>query len=954
MFKAAVMLRHVTQNLGTRSTNIQACRFLRARWERGYLKDLYHRRQLLGADPAISRSAYPNCSPAVLATSVRLHHCDATRYWSPIVTAIDSSSESFAANKKQMRDLVEDLDAKIQKIAEAGGEKAVKLHRSRGKMLARERIDALVDPGTAFLEFSQLAGFEKYGKEEVPSGGILTGIGHVSGRICVIVANDATVKGGTYYPITVKKHLRAQEIARENKLPCIYLVDSGGANLPRQADIFADSQHFGRIFYNQANMSSMGIPQLAVVMGSCTAGGAYVPAMSDQAIIVKGNGTVFLGGPPLVKAATGEEISAEELGGADLHCSESGVTDYYAVSDAHALRLARNCIAGIGPAEGAAHFDINADEPLYPAEELYGIVGANLKKTFDVREVIARIVDGSRFDEFKERYGETLVTGFATIYGQRVGILANNGVLFSESSMKGAHFIELCCQRKIPLLFLQNITGFMVGRDAEAGGIAKHGAKLVTAVACAKVPKITLVIGGSYGAGNYGMCGRGYSPRYMFMWPNARISVMGGEQAANVLSTVQAAKKQREGKPWTDEEDKALRTPVEKKFEEEGHPYFASARLWDDGVIDPKNTRKVLGLAFQSTLQQPIAETPFGVFRMDYSSEVYAFGHRIGAPEVAEADFTQAFTNASFFTRRDVEGNVESAAPGGSGGEHNERLISQGQEKLSTWLKRYLRFHLSKAPEDLIEAVEAQLLGDEILAHIGSHIGVEHLLRTAEHPPSRKSLADAMRALAGVVADEKAKAIVIDFVVPQILDIDFADIFPVADPLTILTDLLKLDGVTEVEPRILRAVGEVSAEPMYVVGIYADKKRLVSQSAGETLKVALDMAAREGLLRIWEITSDRVFFFGDRASSVPLEGFSQRNYYLSEKCSTRTNLSLQSQEEVNAEPLNVIEAALRYRHNVEAVVGKSYTKRLRHKFSRGSLAKRSFRYLVKPKPYTVA
>ncbi|EGT56787.1 hypothetical protein CAEBREN_11858 [Caenorhabditis brenneri] len=610
------MFRHVAQNLSSRSTTVQSYRLLRTRWERGYLKDLYHRRQILGADPAISRSSYPNCS---LAVQTRSHHCSSdtsTQQWASIKTGIDVTSDDFVANSSEMKALVDDLKAKIAKIEEAGGEKAVKLHRSRGKLLARERIDELVDAGSPFLEFSQLAGYEMYGKEEVPSGGILTGIGIVSGRVCVIVANDATVKGGTYYPITVKKHLRAQEIARENKLPCIYLVDSGGANLPRQADIFADSQHFGRIFYNQATMSSQGIPQLAVVMGSCTAGGAYVPAMSDQAIIVKGTGTVFLGGPPLVKAATGEEISAEELGGADLHCGESGVTDYYAHSDHHALYLARSCIAGLPPTEEHMTFNPNADEPLYSADEIYGIVGSNLKKTYDVREVIARIVDGSRFHEFKERYGETLVTGFATIFGQRVGILANNGVLFAESAMKGAHFIELCCQRKIPLLFLQNITGFMVGRDAEAGGIAKHGAKLVTAVACANVPKITVLIGGSYGAGNYGMCGRGYSPRYVFMWPNSRISVMGGEQAANVLSTVQKEKKKREGAEWTDQQDLALRKPVEEKFEKEGHPYFASARLWDDGVIDPKDTRKVLGLAFQSTLQKPIPDTKFGVFRM--------------------------------------------------------------------------------------------------------------------------------------------------------------------------------------------------------------------------------------------------------------------------------------------------------------------------------------------------
>lgn len=549
--------------------------------------------------------------------SVRSHHCfgNSVQQWAPIETSVDTTSEVYQHNYSQMQDVVNDLHQKVAKIMEGGGEKARALHKSRGKMLARERINALVDPATSFLEFSQLAGFQSYGNEEVPAGGIITGIGSVAGRVCVIVANDATVKAGTYYPITVKKHLRAQDIARENGLPCIYLVDSGGANLPRQADIFADKEHFGRIFYNQATLSGQGIPQLAVVMGSCTAGGAYVPAMSDQSIIVKGNGTVFLGGPPLVKAATGEEISAEELGGADLHCSESGVTDYYAQNDAHALYLARNIVAGMVP-ERAVKFSENFEEPLYAAEELFGIVGVNLKKTFEVREVIARIVDGSRFDEFKGRYGETLVTGFSNIYGQQVGIIANNGVLFSESAMKGAHFIELCCQRNIPLVFLQNITGFMVGREAEAGGIAKHGAKLVTAVACAAVPKITVLIGGSYGAGNYGMCGRSYSPRFLFMWPNARISVMGGEQAATVLSTVQQDKRKREGLSWTKEEDDALRKPVEEKFEREGHPYFASARLWDDGVIDPRDTRRVLGLALQATLQRPIPQTKFGVFRM--------------------------------------------------------------------------------------------------------------------------------------------------------------------------------------------------------------------------------------------------------------------------------------------------------------------------------------------------
>ncbi|PAV58210.1 hypothetical protein WR25_26671 [Diploscapter pachys] len=665
------------------SSVVQQCRFLRERWMRPFLKDLYHRRLILGADSPISRSAYPNCELAV-----RQHHCSATaefnKQWSALPSEVDTQAEGFTRNHGNMQQLVDDLSAKIGKITEAGGQKAVALHRSRGKLLARERIDALVDKGSAFLELSQLAGYGMYGEEEVPASGIVTGIGSVAGRVCVIVANDATVKGGTYYPTTVKKHLRAQDIARENRLPCVYLVDSGGANLPRQADIFADAQHFGRIFYNQATMSGMGIPQLAVVMGSCTAGGAYVPAMSDQAIIVKGNGTVFLGGPPLVKAATGEEISAEALGGADLHCSESGVTDYYALNDKHALQLARNCIAGLGPAEGAAPFDLNADEPLYPADEIYGIVGVDLKKTFDVRDVIARIVDGSRFDDFKPRYGETLVTGFATIYGQRVGILANNGVLFSESAMKGAHFIELCCQRKIPLLFLQNITGFMVGRDAEAGGIAKHGAKLVTAVACANVPKITVLIGGSYGAGNYGMCGRAYAPRFLFMWPNARISVMGGEQAANVLSTVQRDKRKREKLPYTDEDDRALRKPVEEKFEREGHPYFASARLWDDGVIDPKDTRRVLALALQATLQQPLKETKFGVFRMNYDCEVAAFSHRIGAPEVSSDLIKQALTNEEFLQRKDVLEDAQGIAPSGEAFplEHNTQLAEKDKPTL--------------------------------------------------------------------------------------------------------------------------------------------------------------------------------------------------------------------------------------------------------------------------------
>ncbi|CAJ0596634.1 unnamed protein product [Cylicocyclus nassatus] len=943
------MLGCVSQRLTSRTTSVQACRFIRARWERGFYKDLYHRRQLLGADPFVHRSSYPNC--------VRAHHCfgGVAQKWRPIETSVDSSSQEYHQNYSQMKELVDDLREKIRKIAEGGGEKARALHKSRAKMLARERINALLDPGTSFLELSQLAGYQSYGKEEVPAGGIITGIGAIAGRVCIIVANDATVKGGTYYPITVKKHLRAQEIARENGLPCIYLVDSGGANLPRQADIFADREHFGRIFHNQATLSSQGIPQLAVVMGSCTAGGAYVPAMSDQAIIVKGNGTVFLGGPPLVKAATGEEITAEELGGADLHCSESGVTDYYAHSDAHALHLARNAVAGMEKPEGSVRFTEQYEEPLYSAEELFGIVGANLKKTFDVREVIARVVDGSRFDEFKERYGATLVTGFAHIFGQSVGILANNGVLFSESAMKGAHFIELCCQRKIPLLFLQNITGFMVGRDAEAGGIAKHGAKLVTAVACAAVPKVTVLIGGSYGAGNYGMCGRAYSPRFLFTWPNARISVMGGEQAANVLCTVQQDKRKREGTVWTKEDDEALRRPVEEKFEKEGHPYFASARLWDDGVIDPRDTRKVVGLAFQAALQKPIPETKFGVFRMNYGSEVYAFGHRIGAPEVQPDKLVKALTCESFFTRADVEEGATGSAPSHSFEvveESNSELIAKGRGALSHMVLSYLRSHLPLAPEEFVQAVADQLISDEQLSNIGGHLGVDVLVRTAEQPPSSTSIADAFRALFAVIGEQRAKVLVIDVIIPQLIDINFADVYPLREPLAVLTDLLAKEGAKEIEPRLLRSAGTVSAQPVYVVGIYKDKSEIVGQSAGETLEIAVDMAAREGLLRLWGIITERVFFFGQRAAEAPFEKIAKENYLLKDRCNPSTDLSVEPL--ANTEPLNVIEVAMRYRERVEAIVGRSYTKRLRHKFSRGSLAKRSFRYLVKPKVYTVS
>ncbi|XP_053387698.1 methylcrotonoyl-CoA carboxylase beta chain, mitochondrial-like [Mercenaria mercenaria] len=515
-----------------------------------------------------------------------------------------------------MTNLVGELRGRISTILQGGGEKARHRHISRGKLLPRERIQKLLDPESPFLELSQLAGYELYKGEDVPAGGIITGIGRVSGVECMIVTNDPTVKGGSYYPITVKKHIRAQEIAQQNHLPCIYLVDSGGANLPRQADVFPDRDHFGRIFYNQANMSSLNIPQVAVVLGSCTAGGAYVPAMADESIIVKKQGTIFLGGPPLVKAATGEEVSAEDLGGADLHCSKSGVTDYYAQDDTHALHLARNVIRNINYKKDPQVTVIQPEAPLYPADELYGIVGGNLKKTFDVREVIARIVDGSKFDEFKALYGETLVTGFARLWGYPVGIIGNNGVLFSDSALKGTHFIELCSKRNIPLIFLQNITGFMVGREAEAGGIAKHGAKMVTAVACANVPKFTVIIGGSYGAGNYGMCGRAYSPRFLYMWPNARISVMGGEQAAGVLAQITREQRQREGKTWTEEEEKALKDPVIKKYEIEGSPYFSSARLWDDGVIDPADTRNVLGLSLSASLNAPQQNTSFGVFRM--------------------------------------------------------------------------------------------------------------------------------------------------------------------------------------------------------------------------------------------------------------------------------------------------------------------------------------------------
>ncbi|XP_014610384.1 PREDICTED: methylcrotonoyl-CoA carboxylase beta chain, mitochondrial isoform X1 [Polistes canadensis] len=536
----------------------------------------------------------------------------------PVIgTSQDTKSSTFQENYLQMKILVDELKSIVEKIVEGGERKAIDKHLSKGKLLPRERINVLLDKGSPFLEFSQLAGYQMYEKEEIPAGGIITGIGRVEGNECLIIANDSTVKGGTYYPISVKKHLRAQEIAEENRLPCIYLVDSGGANLPYQADVFPDKVHFGRSFYNQANMSAMGIAQIAVVMGSCTAGGAYIPAMADENIIVGNQGTIFLGGPPLVKASTGEEVTPEDLGGAALHCRKTGVSDYYAVDDTNALYLARRVVKNLNripPMD--VKIDSKVELPVHAVDELYGIVGTNLKQHFDVREVIARIVDGSRFHEFKALYGETLVTGFANIYGYPVGIIANNGVLFSESALKGAHFVQLCAQRKIPLLFLQNITGFMVGKDAEEGGIAKNGAKMVTAVACAKIPKITVLIGGSYGAGNYGMCGRSYSPRFLYSWPNSRISVMGGEQAANVMAHISKEKRLREGKELTEEEEKKIKEPIIKKFEEEGHPYYSSARIWDDGVIDPVDTRTVLGLSLAACLNAPIPESKFGIFRM--------------------------------------------------------------------------------------------------------------------------------------------------------------------------------------------------------------------------------------------------------------------------------------------------------------------------------------------------
>jgi 3-methylcrotonyl-CoA carboxylase beta subunit len=514
-----------------------------------------------------------------------------------------------------MQALVSDLRAKVEGISQGGGEHARERHVARGKLPVRERIRLLLDAGSPFLEFSQLAAFQVY-DDDIPAAGIVTGIGRVAGRECVVIANDATVKGGTYYPITVKKHLRAQAVAEENRLPCIYLVDSGGANLPNQDEVFPDRDHFGRIFYNQANMSAKGIAQIAVVMGSCTAGGAYVPAMSDESIIVRGEGTIFLAGPPLVKAATGEEVSAEDLGGAEVHSRTSGVTDHMAADDADALGIARRAVRHLGGAKTPTLLPHAPEAPLHDPADLYGIIPSDVRVPYDVREVIARVVDASDFDEFKQLYGTTLVTGFARIHGYPVGVVANNGILFSESALKGAHFIQLCSQRGIPLVFLQNITGFMVGRKYESGGIAKDGAKMVTAVSCARVPKFTVIIGGSFGAGNYGMCGRAFGPRFVWMWPNARISVMGGEQAANVLAQVKGDNLARRGETWSETEEEAFKHPIRDQYERQGHPYYASARLWDDGIIDPRDTRDVLGLGISASLNAPIEKTDFGVFRM--------------------------------------------------------------------------------------------------------------------------------------------------------------------------------------------------------------------------------------------------------------------------------------------------------------------------------------------------
>ena len=537
-----------------------------------------------------------------------------------LVSKLNPRTDDFKANAAAMRGLVDDLNKRLAQIALGGGEAARAKHIGRGKLLPRERVEMLLDPDTPFLEIAPLAAFgmypEKGGQDAAPGAGLIAGIGRVSGVDCLIICNDATVKGGTYFPMTVKKHLRAQEIAQQNRLPCIYLVDSGGANLPNQDEVFPDRDHFGRIFFNQANMSAQGIPQIAVVMGSCTAGGAYMPAMSDESIIVKNQGTIFLAGPPLVKAAIGEIVSAEDLGGGDVHTRLSGVADHLAQNDTHALAIARAAVGHLNWRKVVEQRLAEPRAPLFDPAELHGVIPTDTRKPFDVHEIIARIVDGSEFDEFKARYGTTLVTGFAHIEGMPVGIVANNGVLFSESAQKGAHFIELCGQRKIPLVFLQNITGFMVGRKYEAEGIAKHGAKMVTAVSTVNVPKFTVIIGGSFGAGNYGMCGRAFSPRFLWMWPNARISVMGGEQAASVLATVRRDGIEAKGGAWSKDEEAAFKQPILDQFEHQAHPYFSSARLWDDGVIDPADTRRVLALAISASLNAPIPDAKFGVFRM--------------------------------------------------------------------------------------------------------------------------------------------------------------------------------------------------------------------------------------------------------------------------------------------------------------------------------------------------
>ena len=537
-----------------------------------------------------------------------------------IETKLIARSADFVANADAMRALTDDLNQKLKQVQLGGGEAARSKHLARGKLLPRDRVTQLLDPGSPFLEVAPMAAMGMYpdkdGSDSAPAAGLITGIGRVNGVECMIVCNDATVKGGTYYPLTVKKHLRAQEIAQQNQLPCIYLVDSGGANLPNQDEVFPDRDHFGRIFFNQAQMSAKGIAQIAVVMGSCTAGGAYVPAMSDETVIVKNQGTIFLGGPPLVKAATGEVVSSEDLGGGDVHTRLSGVADHLAQNDLHALAIARQAVKNLNKNKAVAAAVSASVAPKYAAEELYGVIPVDTRKPFDVREIIARVVDGSDFDEFKARFGATLICGFARIEGMQVGIIANNGILFSESAQKGAHFIEICCQRKIPLVFLQNITGFMVGRKYENEGIARHGAKMVTAVATANVPKFTIIIGGSFGAGNYGMCGRAYDPRFVWMWPNARISVMGGEQAASVLATVKRDGIEAKGGAWSAEEEAAFKAPIKAQYETQGHPYYATARLWDDGIINPVDTRKVLALGLSAALNAPIPDAKFGIFRM--------------------------------------------------------------------------------------------------------------------------------------------------------------------------------------------------------------------------------------------------------------------------------------------------------------------------------------------------